>query len=568
VLAKQGMRPAFPVLLLALCGCDPTSGLADTADAALPSVKRYFDGPGLRVADGPWNRVVVDLDADTLYHVGARRLDDSEPTFHLFGADASDGCNVSPNAGTWLMGKPLAAPFRVLPFLENIDERGRGSLRFTTLDCQVQDLVIEDAGRPYPRLYDKGYLVPTKQGYTFVDPWLGTTDEIAEQLQSILIWKESILLWADGTLKSFTDQFERGDELGSGISAVLGIKDAFLTEDEHGLHKVTFDRETLKLTSEDVLADACHLQLSSMTSSDDQGAWVVLQLPCDSPKSSVVRLDEDFAVLERFELPFDADARHARALVSGPGEDGPEPLATLYLTDVDESGRGTLWAWRADAEAPIQLGEHADLDSVYLEATDGDWDGVAQTNYQVLGGLLAHDWVHFRWNGETDLIAERIVRNTSSGEVLVNFDGVAGDLPVFAADGLSIVAEDVPPYAGEATSYVGDRRYARIDHFDGDSGRALLTGDPTSAESWQELGEGVTPDTLRFSWFMPALLFLENWDAERKVGSLVAYNYELDARSTIADGVSSFDMTSYPWDGLIYTVPYGKRKGLWFSKAK
>ena len=143
MLPKQSMRRGHPVLLLALCGCDPTSGLADTADAALPAVKRYFDGPGSRVADGPWNRVVVDLDVDTLYHVGARRLDDDEPTFHLFGADAREGCNVSPNAGTWLMGKPLAAPFRVLPYLESIDERGRGSLRFTTLDCRVQDLVIE-----------------------------------------------------------------------------------------------------------------------------------------------------------------------------------------------------------------------------------------------------------------------------------------------------------------------------------------------------------------------------------------------------------------------------------------
>jgi hypothetical protein len=562
------MRRGQSVLLLALCGCDPTSGLADTADAALPSVKRYFDGPGSRVADGPWNRVIVDLDADTLYHVGARRLDDSEPTFHLFGTDARDGCNVSPNAGTWLMGKPLAAPFRVLPYLERMDERGRGSLRFTTLDCEVQELVVEDAGRPYPRLYDKGYLVPTKQGYTFVDPWQSETYEIAEHLQSILLWKESILLWADGKLKSYTDQFEKGEELGSGITAVIAIKDSFLIEDDSGLHKVTFDRQSLELSSEDVLGDACHLQRSATTSSDEKGAWVILDLPCDSPRSSVVHLDEDLSVLERFELPFEADARYARALVSGPGADGPEPLATLYLTDVDDSGRGTLWAWRADAQEPIELGRNADLDSVFLETKGSDWDGVAQTNYQLLGGLLAHDWVHFRWNGETELIAERIVRNSSSGEVLVNFDGVAGDLPLFAADGLSIVAEDVPPYAGEATSYIGDRRYARVDHFDGDSGRLLLSADPAAPDSWQALGTGVTPEAPRFSWFMPALLFLENWDTERKVGTLVAYNYELDARSTIAEGVSSFDMTSYPWDGLIYAVPYGRSKGLWFTKAK
>jgi hypothetical protein len=73
---------------------------------------------------------------------------------------------------------------------------------------------------------------------------------------------------------------------------------------------------------------------------------------------------------------------------------------------------------------------------------------------------------------------------------------------------------------------------------------------------------------MRFSWFMPALVFIENWDDTSKTGSLVAYNYELDARSTIAQGVSSFDLTSYPWDGVVYSIPKGKKQGLWFSRAE
>jgi hypothetical protein len=67
---------------------------------------------------------------------------------------------------------------------------------------------------------------------------------------------------------------------------------------------------------------------------------------------------------------------------------------------------------------------------------------------------------------------------------------------------------------------------------------------------------------------MPALLFIEDWDPDQKTGSLVAYNYDLDARDTIAEGVSSFDLTSYPWDGVVYSVPEGKQRGIWFSKAK
>ena len=87
-------------------------------------------------------------------------------------------------------------------------------------------------------------------------------------------------------------------------------------------------------------------------------------------------------------------------------------------------------------------------------------------------------------------------------------------------------------------------------------------------EDWQAIGEQVPPEQLRFAWFMPALFFIEHWDAEKRSGSLVAYNYELDARTTIAEGVSSFDLTSYPWQGVVYAMPRGKKQGLWFAKAK
>lgn len=564
------MRRAYAGLVLALVGCDPTSGLSDSADAALPSVKRYFDGPGQKVAAGPWSRVVVDLDADTLYHVGARRLDDEQPTFHLFGADAQDGCEVSPNAGTWLMAKPQPAPFRVLPFLEDIDERGRGRLRFTTVDCQVQDLALEDAGRPHPQLYDHGYLIPTGEGYTFADPWSGTARTIAGKLRAALIWNETILLWADDELKTFSEQLEPGSEWGNQIEAVVGVKDdAFLVEDADGMHRVELDRSSLELTSDDVLEDTCHLQHSPVITNDDETIWVVAARPCDAPEPSLIQLDsKSFEVRESVRLPFEADARYARALlVPPPALDGAAtPRAALYLTDVDEDGRGTLWAWREGDEAAVQIGEHADLDAAFLES-GSEWAGVAQINYRSIGGYLAHDWVHFKWDGSVEPIAGGVVRNTASGEMLVNFDGVAGDLPEFEGDGFHVAAAGVAPYASDITSYTGTPHRARVDHFDGSAGRALLASNSQDG-SWQVIGSQVPPELMRFSWFMPALVFIEHWDPEKRSGSLVAYNYELDARATIAEGVSSFDMTNYPWDGVVYSVPRGKTQGIWFAKAK
>jgi hypothetical protein len=562
------------VLLLAL-GCDPTSGLTDSAEAAAPNVKRYFDGAGTRVADGPWSRVVVDVDPDTLYHVGARRLDDREPTFHIFGADARDGCSVGPNAGTWLMGKPLDAPYRVLPYLESSDENGRGTLRFTSLDCEIQDVAVEDAGRPYSQLYDSGYLVPTGQGYTFVDPWRGTTREIAKVLSERLVWQDAILLWADGKLKSFSYPFEPGPELGEDVSAVEwldttpGLEDSgqhrFLVEDAQGLHRVTFERESLTLQQAPVLPGGCHLYASTALG-DAEGGWAILELPCGA-RASLVRLDENLEPLSQTELPEAANPAYTQVLTTRSREGELQVVALLYLTDIEQE-HGTVWALPADTEEAVKLAERSQLKQVALNAEGSEWAGQMSANYQLLGGVETYDLIHFRWNGETETYAQRVVHNDTTGETLVNFDGVAADLPVFAGFEPIIIAEDVPISSGEASSLIGARRFARVDRFDGETGRLILNDRDFEATGWQELGAGVSPNSLRFSWFMPALLFLENWDSERHVGSLVAYNYELDARATIADGVSSFDLTNYPWDGVIYAVPYGSKKGLWFSKAK
>jgi hypothetical protein len=562
------MRHAYAGLLLALSGCDPTAGLADSADAAMPQIKRYFDGPGSQVSAGPWNRVVIDLDVETLYHVGARRLDDEQPTFHLFGADARQGCAVTPNAGTWLMGKPRLAPYRVLPFLEDMNERGRGRLRFTTLDCTVEDLVVEDAGQPYPRLYDDGYLVPTKNGYTFADPWRGTLRPIADDLRDVLIWDDqAALLWADDQLKSFSAKLAEGDSWGNAPAAVARINTDFLVEDADGLHHVQLDRTTLAIGHEDVLEGACNLQRSSIVRSDESGGWVAVQQPCHDPKPTLLHLAAgSLEVLDSFPLPFEADARYVRAPI-GDGEEGePLPPAAVYLTDVDDEGLGKLWAWRAGADAPIELGDHAQLDSAVLKPS-GTWDGAAQINVQSIGGYRAHDQIQFRWDGTTSVVAEHVVRNTN-GEPLVNFDGVVGDLARFDDDSYRVLAQGVPPYSGEAISITGARHYARVDRFDGDSGRLLLGTDEGEPASWAAVGDAVPADLARFSWFMPALVFIDDWDADARSGSLVAYNYELDARSTLAEGVSSFDLTSFPFDGVVYSVPRGAQQGIWLAKAK
>jgi hypothetical protein len=285
----------------------------------------------------------------------------------------------------------------------------------------------------------------------------------------------------------------------------------------------------------------------------------------------LLQLDaSSWEVLDVVELPFEADPHQARALLlpnAAGGTDAKPPLGVAFLTDVDDSGLGEVWVWREGLEAPTRLGEQGELQTLFLEQAPTEWDGIVQVNYRELGGVQAHDWLQFRWDGETTPIAEAVVRNNVSGETLVNFDGVAGDLPKFRDDAYEVLIKGVPVVSGEATSYVGERHYARLDDFNGDSGRLRL-GTTANPAEWSPLGSAVPPEQVRFSWFMPALVFLEDWDPLNRSGKLVAYNYELDARATIAEGVSSFDLTSYPYDGVVYSVPRGKQRGIWFSKAK
>jgi hypothetical protein len=276
-----------------------------------------------------------------------------------------------------------------------------------------------------------------------------------------------------------------------------------------------------------------------------------------------------FEVRDSFRLPFTADARNARAVVTrATGEEtGPLQRVMLYLTDPDANGFGELWAWQEGTERPVDVGAGADLDGTILSFPGSDWDGTAEVNHRQIAGYWAKDRISFLWDGTIQDRAHDVIEDPS-GELLVDFDGVAGDVANFIGLDYRVLFERVPPSYAPAVSYVGDRHLARVDHFDGTSGRLRLGRDGDEPEAWITVGDDVAPETVRFAWFMPALMFIEHWDPDASSGTLVAYNYELDARTTIAEGVSSFDLTIYPWDSVVYAIPRGKKQGIWVAKAK
>jgi hypothetical protein len=546
--------------------CNPAGGIEQAAEGALPEHKRYVEGPGERLREGPWKSVTIDADYDTLYHVGARRLDDAEPTFHLFGADVEQGCQVSPNASTWLVPKPEQAPYRLVPYLESSDPNGRGTLRFTTLDCQVEEMSIERAGKPYDVAYATGFVVPSDDGLWFADPWRDEKHLLVSDLQGHLSWTSTVLLWGDGKLKSFDNRLQPVAELGEDVVAVVPLGATFLVEDSAGLHLVDYDPETAELVTTPVLPDACGLQRYPLAVQYNE-YWVALHSPCDDPQLTAVRLDIRQQILEERGLGIEAQARHARVSTRYDVTGELEELAVFYLTDVDESGYGTLWVAR-EGEVPLQLGERATLFGCSLRVTGERWAGDAYVDYEEVAGRTTARWLRFDWQGERKTVAERLLVNEYYSDFIVNFDGAAGDQVIVSDDELIVLTEGVPPFPSAKSSYVEPDHRARIDRYDGTSGRLSLVNLELEGITYRDLAQGVPPSAFRFAWFMPALFFLEDYDAELETGTLSAYNYDLDARMLVAPGVSSFDLTTYPWAGVLYAVPRGKNQGIWFAKAK
>ena len=568
---RSATRPARGLACLALAllgsvGCDPKAGFESAAGAIDPNQKSYIDGPGSRLAAGPFNTVGIDLDVDTQVHLLARRRDDQGTSMTLFGQDAQTGCTIAPNAATWFASKPAAKPYRLLPFFSARDEYGMGTLKFSTIDCQVEPYEIDNALGPSEPELGQGFLVRQGGGLVLADPWQQTTTPIVTEFRRLLPAGSRLLIWGDSQLIAFDKDLSELARFGNHVTAVtdLGfLGGAFAVEDDDGLHTLTVDWDAQGFAFTSIDPDAC--ALGSATSDVD---WVTVHSPCSDDHLVAELLDPSGSTeVQRVPLAVRADSRTAKIEpLAYTGGTSPVDLVAYYLEDVDPaSGLGTLFATAANG-AIMQVGTNAALERAFLLGKGEPWTGVALVNVQAGLGQL----VRWAWDGSEETLAENVDRAASASGILADYDGHSGNVLTVDMHGDTAVEQVGAPPFNTTLRSINYGWALRLEHFDGVTGDLTLAKDLSRSSAYETVAARVPPNQYQFTTIvpLPGFAYIGDFNEKTQTGTLFVQNLQLGSTLTVAKNVSDFVATNYPLPGLLYAVPIGNDAGLWFARAK
>jgi len=566
---RSATRPARGLACLALTlatslGCDPKAGFESAAGAIDPNQKSYVDGPGSRLAAGPFNTVGIDLDVDTQVHLLARRRDDQGASMTLFGQDAQTGCTIAPNAATWFASKPAEKPYRLLPFFSTRDAHGVGTLKFSTIDCKVEPYEVDNALGPSEPELGQGFLVRQGGGLVLADPWQQSTTPIVTEFQRLLPAGSRFLIWGDSQIIAFDKDLSEIARYGNHVTAVtdLGfLGGAFAVQDDDGLHTLTVDWDAQGFVFTTVDPKACAL---GPTSSDMD--WVTVHSPCSDEHLVAELIDPSGSTaVQRLPFAVQTDSRTAKIeRFADTVNNHPDDLAAYYLEDVDPAtGLGTLSAVTADG-ALLQVGTNAALERAFLLAKDDPWTGVALVDVQAGLGRL----VRWAWDGSEETLAENVSRAASAAGILADYDGHSGNALTVDMHGNTAVQQVGAPAFNTTLRSINYGWALRLEHYDG------VTGDLTLAKglstTYQTVASRVPPNQYQFTTIvpLPGFAYLGDFSEKTQTGTLFVQNLDLGSTLTVAKNVSDFVATNYPLPGLLYAVPIGKDAGLWFARAK
>ncbi|HEY2407806.1 MAG TPA: hypothetical protein VGI10_17480 [Polyangiaceae bacterium] len=559
-----------------LAACNPAAGFQNAADAINPAEKSYIESPGSQLTTGPYDTVGVDVDLDTQVHLLARRRDQAN-SIMLFGQYAQQGCRIAPNFLTWFVARPAQDPTRLLPYFETRDGTGVGRLRFSTIDCQLDPMTVENAHDPFGIDLKSGFLVPIGNGLAVVDPWHASTKTLLQKYYGLVQVAAPLILWGDDQIVSYDDDMNELGRFGNvvvgaavdGVDGTIGLQDSVQNPDQTTTNVVErivppTDPST-PLVVETMLSDACDMQGYDMYNN----GWVLVHSPCSATNVTGLYLGNSPitspAMARTASFPTDVETWNARiftATTDGKAND----LTLFYLQDVDAtSGLGTLYARRQADAAPVKLGDQASLTLVkLLPASPPDSGMPAGTAIVDAAGGLAR-WVAWNWDGTVQTLAENVYFDGSFSDIVANYDGTSGDAMSWSASGPVTTAHGVPPL--NTTESSSSYPYtAHLEQYDGKNGDLMVINNGAT----QAVGARVPLNSYQFldPLPMPGIAYLTNWDDSSSTGTLIAQNLRLGAQTTIASGVSAFTPTGYPLPGILFAVPQGSSAGIWFAQAK
>lgn len=539
-------RGAVVVLALAgTTGCDIVQGLSDAGAAIFPDDPTHVDAPGSLLAAGSFadlDFAGVWLGKGTIgFKLLARSPSADDDSLSVIGFTDGSVCRIE-RVGAY-RSSYVAGPGEAM--LAYLDGPGpRGTLRFADPDCRPLPAVVPDAALSSATLRDGRRLVLSGRDLLLVNAETGDVEPFETEVERVLTRSGGpFLVHAAGKLAVYDDEWRLLARHGEDVVTFgyLAFTSRVVFEDANGISVAFVGRDPTP-----VAPNACDLGFSSW-----QRLFVTFRMPCSGGHAVAYSPDR----IETVDLGPDIDARHVEFWTEGAVPN--QKLWVAHFRDFDaEQGVGTLLL-RSEDGRDVTLGERAAPEWINPSATGKR--GLALVNVDGEVG----DLVRFDTSGGVRVVVDRALRQTDSVGMIAHFDGVAGDMGDMGnGDRFTVLLPRVPrdlyTYVNQGLS-VG----ATFNDFDGHTGTLSRF-----TSSYLERETVATRVLHPRHGFIEALFPGMAWiraDGAAATGTLEYQNTELLYTATVSDGVASFLPTT---EGLIYSVPYGERAGVWFAEAK
>ncbi len=576
-LRRRLLVTAFVGCSPALLGCDIVQGFQNAGDALFPPVKTYLDAPGYRLVSGGYRYMTL-IASDELFLIARSSKDGDTGLYSMRYADPRP-CAIPDVGRYWAGGNAALERAYIAHFPAG---KSQGTLSFSDEACHVSAFTLPEAELPPVAMIDPPQPVskdnpPTRSLVLRSQGNLVALSADAESAELLLENAGPTLtgvgsltfVYSGGTIVAFDDQWHEVQRFGDGVVAwgITGGK--LFYEETPGISRATLKsvngRPALDL--ELVAEQGCELGFPSSSQH-----WVSMLVPCEAGPIRIWDDRDDTLV----DYGIQADPRALRiVLPSGVSRPDLErdALWSFFLRDIDYSvGLGTLFVRNLEREE-IELGERAALERAAVSSKDDYGYALVE-----LDGERGR---YLRWkpDGTIDTLADDVLRDGTGldwAPLLVDWNGTTGALARIVDDHVEHVMEGVPRRHYAYKDLHG--RVAMFNDFDGTSG-TLSIGVPTCDGGGTGCAHPYfTPSPIAHHVFhprhdfldsredfLPGIAWLADYDSKRDTGRFEYRNLELGFTSIVNDGVSDF---LYAGNGLLYSVPFGDRAGLWLARAK
>lgn len=552
-------------LVPTLFACDLAGGLTDLGDSLLVPDAALLDEPGRKIVSGRYTSLVLDGSLENGGFVLALRLDTPEQRLAIVPFLKGEGCEVK-NAIRFerLSSRVDVALSGLVAVQTTENESGRGKIRFVGFDCKDRMDALDDATLPrieFPSSVPRGLLtLAGDQKLYLADADRARLDLVAENVSRAVVSADRIWSLEKGQLVARNSALDVIGEMGTNVTEFVptsGDDPAVVYRDEDGLHLWSVRDGASLLDAEGCSA----LPLDPST--------IAYFSPCESRRLVIsLRGSKIGSSVERVKLLGPEGAvNHGATLLSFGSRDDISRFVFTTATDANQVS-GRLYSAEID---PKNLGDEDTLALELVELSGNaaiiqgnlfeNWDGAA-------GDIAEIDEDDDQRARGLTRIAERVAQVPggspfSARGVLVRYDGKTGDLVQLTRKGDNveekILVKDVP--IQQQTVESDTSLVSFVGELKGNAGQVYLLDDGKT----QVVAKKAYPGTVRFLSQPRALAYLGPSGDTTK---LSAYLIEAGLEQTIHVGATEYRIVPWPSPGILYSVPEGEDRGLWFSKAR